>query len=90
MYDDLDTAVLAGLEARAKGAEAENERLRAALKVARDAASLSMDLLMKLMAYIGAIVLVLLIAAVWYCPHCRCKTWHCDGVCEWADMHKTK
>jgi hypothetical protein len=23
-----------------------------------------------------------------YCPYCRCETWHCDGVCEWSDMHR--
>jgi len=25
---------------------------------------------------------------VQYCPHCKCKTWHADGVCEWSDGHK--
>lgn len=25
-----------------------------------------------------------------YCPICKCKTWHVDGVCEWSDvpLHK--
>ncbi len=23
-----------------------------------------------------------------YCQHCHCKTWHCDDVCEWSDMHR--
>jgi hypothetical protein len=23
-----------------------------------------------------------------YCSFCRTKTWHFDGVCEWADGHK--
>jgi hypothetical protein len=23
-----------------------------------------------------------------YCPFCKCKTWHVNGVCEWADGHK--
>ena len=26
--------------------------------------------------------------AVQFCPQCRCKTWHCDDVCEWSDMHQ--
>lgn len=27
--------------------------------------------------------------AVEWCPFCKCKTWHCDGVCEWSDGHKS-
>lgn len=23
-----------------------------------------------------------------HCPKCGTKTWHIDGVCEWADGHK--
>ena len=25
---------------------------------------------------------------VQFCPVCRCKTWHIDGVCEWSDGHE--
>ena len=24
-----------------------------------------------------------------YCPHCKAKTWHINGVCEWVDAHVT-
>jgi hypothetical protein len=24
---------------------------------------------------------------VQYCPICRTKTWHVNGVCEWTDGH---
>jgi hypothetical protein len=27
-------------------------------------------------------------ADVRYCQHCKCKTWHVDGICEWSDGHK--
>lgn len=27
--------------------------------------------------------------SVQFCDICRCKTWHVDGVCEWADGHET-
>jgi hypothetical protein len=26
-------------------------------------------------------------STVQYCPICRTKTWHVDGVCEWLDGH---
>lgn len=22
-----------------------------------------------------------------HCHRCGCKTWHCDDVCEWSDLH---
>ena len=25
---------------------------------------------------------------VQFCPRCRTKTWHLNGVCEWSDGHK--
>jgi hypothetical protein len=27
---------------------------------------------------------------VTYCQHCKTKTWHVDGVCEWSDGHPKK